>query len=250
MDGKAEMERFLSERRRSQKTSLQRILRVSNDNVLCKLKMRHHQTRGALLCGTKQPEHLEEEEEKENEESEPSPKISFQSRISGIHKVSSIERAERRRERQAGLARLVSKLRQAENATLRDSIWELVTITRENEHKLPRGEKAFVTKEVLRLRNVSSCAQPTCLLFPKPLNCREEKILETAVTSEHLPGSQKTCQVSLGPASLCTMPDVLTHPCLLFQRGKRSHLCRPVQEHCRTRCDSAARSRQRLHDLL
>ena len=28
MDGKAEMERFLSERRRSQKTSLQRILRV------------------------------------------------------------------------------------------------------------------------------------------------------------------------------------------------------------------------------
>jgi len=188
-------------------------LRVSNDNVLYKLKIRHHQNRGALLYGTKQPEHLEEEEEKENEESEPSPKMSFQSRISGIHKVSSIERAERRRERQAGLARLVSKLRQAENATMRDSIWELVTITRENEHKLPRGEKAFVTKEVLRLRNVSSCAQPTCLLFPKPLNCREEKILETAVASEHFPGSQKTCQVFLGPASLCTIPDVLTHPC-------------------------------------
>ena len=81
---------------------------MSNDNVLYKLKIRHHQNRGALLYGTKQPEHLKEEEEKENEESEPSPKISFQSRISGIHKVSSIERAERRRERQARISTCVA----------------------------------------------------------------------------------------------------------------------------------------------
>lgn len=83
---------------------------VSNDNVLYKLKIRHHQNRGALLYGTKQPEHLEEEEEKENEKSELSPKMSFQSRISGIHKVSSIERAERRRERQARISTCVASV--------------------------------------------------------------------------------------------------------------------------------------------
>ena len=94
--------------------------------MLCKLKIRHHQTRGALLCGTKQHENVEEEE-KENEELEKTPSVQLTSRI---HKVSSIERAERRRERQAGLARLMSRLRQAENAVMRESMWELVTITR------------------------------------------------------------------------------------------------------------------------
>ena len=107
-------------------------MQVSNDNVLCKLKIRHHQTRGALLCGTKQHEDVVEEEDKENEEAE-KPKNNVQL-TSRIHKVSSIERAERRRERQAGLARLVSRLRQAENAVMRDSMWELVTITRCHEH--------------------------------------------------------------------------------------------------------------------
>ena len=41
-------------------------MQVSNDNVLCKLKFRHHQTRGALLFGTK-PQEVVEEEEKEND---------------------------------------------------------------------------------------------------------------------------------------------------------------------------------------
>ena len=59
-------------------------MQVSNDNVLCKLKIRHHQTRGALLCGTKQHEDVEEEE-KENEEVEKLPNIQLTSRI---HKVS------------------------------------------------------------------------------------------------------------------------------------------------------------------
>ena len=109
MEGKAEMERFLMERRRSQKTSLQRILRVKttyishfitlcaeifcilqvpNDNVLCKLKIRHHQTRGALLYGTKQHENrVEEEEEKENEEVEKMHNNNVQLMKSRIHKV-------------------------------------------------------------------------------------------------------------------------------------------------------------------
>ena len=109
--------------------------------------------------------------------------------------------------------------------------------SREHEHKLPKDERAKVINEVLRLRNVSSCAQPTCLLFPKPLNCRYKVLkvefnedgpphigpifrrpeaTEAAVVSEHLTstGSQKTFQgsASLGPALLCPMPDVLAHP--------------------------------------
>ena len=158
--------------------------------------------------------------------------------------MSSIERAERRRERQAGLARLVSKLRQAENAVLRDSIWELVSITRlyyisvyhvtnhqisnkyinlinlrEHEQKMPNGEKAFVTKEILRLRNVSSCDQPTFLLFPKPLNCRYwllRKVSEPIAFSEkqeQWKNQPPPPNIPMAPGNPPETQDFLARPC-------------------------------------
>ena len=63
-------------------------MQVSNDNVLCKLKFRHHQTRGALLFGTK-PQEVVEEEEKENEVDPHKLNVTA---TSPIHKVSLLNR--------------------------------------------------------------------------------------------------------------------------------------------------------------
>ena len=114
MGGKAEMEAFLLERRRSQKTSLQRILRSPGDTSVCRLKLRHHQDRSCILMGTPRRLSLQKEEEWRSpvEESQTNRQTHFLT-----------QRAERK-ERQAGLVRLMAKMKHAKEDSLRG--WEMV----------------------------------------------------------------------------------------------------------------------------
>ena len=117
MEGKAEMEAFLLERRRSQKSSLQRILRSPGDTSVCRLKLRHHQDRSCLLSGTTRRLSLRKEEEW-------SPAVESQTTRQTYFLT---QRAERK-ERQAGVVRLMAKMKHAKEETSRGLAWEVVVV--------------------------------------------------------------------------------------------------------------------------